>query len=76
MAEPQTITFVTDEDQVARIDALAQEFGRSSRSAVLRQVIDAGIPVLKAARQVQDAMRRAPLPEAAFPNADADLAVA
>jgi predicted transcriptional regulator len=70
-----TISFVTDSEQLTEIDSLAIELDRS-RSSTLRQIIAAGIPVLKAAQQVRAAMTRGPLPEAVFPGADADLLVA
>lgn len=70
-----TISFVTDLEQLTEIDNLAIELDRS-RSSTLRQIISAGIPVLKAAQQVRASLTRGPLPEVAFPNADADLMVA
>ena len=70
-----TISFVTDLEQLTEIDNLAIELDRS-RSSTLRQIISAGIPVLKAAQQVRASLTRGPLPESAFPNADTDLMVA
>lgn len=70
-----TISFVTDLEQLTEIDNLAIELDRS-RSSTLRQIISAGIPVLKAAQQVRASLTRGPLAEVAFPNADADLMVA
>lgn len=70
-----TISFVTDLEQLTEIDNLAIELDRS-RSSTLRQIISAGIPVLKAAQQVRASLTRGPLPTTAFPNADADLMVA
>jgi len=70
-----TISFTIEPEQLSAVDALAEELDRN-RSSTLRQVIDAGIPVLKAAQKVRASLTRAPLPEAAFPNADADLMVA
>jgi predicted transcriptional regulator len=71
----ETISFTIDAERLAMVDELAAELDRD-RSSTLRQVIDAGIPVLKAAQQVRAAMTRGPLPEAVFPGADADLLVA
>lgn len=71
----ETISFTIDAERLAMVDELAAELDRD-RSSTLRQVIDAGIPVLKAAQKVRASLTRAPLPEAAFPNADADLMVA
>jgi metal-responsive CopG/Arc/MetJ family transcriptional regulator len=76
MTQQITISFITDDEQLARVDALAQEMGRASRSAMLRQLIDAGMPVLKAARKISESFKLEPLPIGAFPNADADLVVA
>lgn len=70
-----TISFTIEPGQLAAVDALSIELDRN-RSSTLRQVIDAGIPVLKAAQQVRASLTRGPLPEVAFPNADADLMVA
>ncbi|MFA5379613.1 MAG: ribbon-helix-helix protein, CopG family [Dehalococcoidia bacterium] len=69
------VSFTIDEERLQQLDALAKELDRD-RSSTLRQLIDAGIPVLKAAQKVRASLTRAPLPEAAFPNADADLMVA
>jgi len=69
------VSFTIDEERLQQLDALAKELDRD-RSSTLRQLIDAGIPVLKAAQQVRAAMTRGPLPEVAFPGADADLMVA
>jgi len=63
-----TVSFVIEEEQLQRIDALADELDRN-RSSTLRQVIEAGIPMLRAARKVSEAMQRAPLPLEAFPGA-------
>ena len=71
----ETISFTIDAERLAAVDELAAQLDRD-RSSTLRQVIDAGIPVLKAAQKVRASLTRAPLPEAAFPNADADLMVA
>jgi predicted transcriptional regulator len=71
----ETISFTIDAERLAMVDELAAELDRD-RSSTLRQVIDAGIPVLKAAQQVRASLTRGPLPEVAFPNADADLLVA
>ena len=70
-----TISFTIEPEQLSAVDALAEELDRN-RSSTLRQVIDAGIPVLKAAQQVRASLTRGPLPESAFPNADTDLMVA
>lgn len=67
-----TISFTIEEEQLTRVDALAMELDRD-RSSTLRQVIEAGIPMLKASRQVYEAMQRAPLPIAAFPGAAPEL---
>jgi predicted transcriptional regulator len=71
----ETISFTIDQERLAMVDELAAQLDRD-RSSTLRQVIDAGIPVLKAAQQVRASLTRGPLPEVAFPNADADLLVA
>lgn len=71
----ERVSFTIDEERLQQLDALAKELDRD-RSSTLRQLIDAGIPVLKAAQQVRASLPRGPLPESAFPNADADLMVA
>ena len=71
----ETISFTIDQERLALVDALAVELDRD-RSSTLRQVIDAGVPLVKAARQVREAIGRHPLPASAFQNADADQAVA
>lgn len=71
----ERVSFTIDEERLQQLDALAKELDRD-RSSTLRQLIDAGIPVLKAAQQVRASLTRGPLPESAFPNADADLMVA
>jgi predicted transcriptional regulator len=71
----ETISFTIDAERLAMVDELAAELDRD-RSSTLRQVIDAGIPVLKAAQQVRASLTRGPLPTTTFPNADADLMVA
>ncbi|MCK9629246.1 MAG: hypothetical protein M0R37_11740 [Bacteroidales bacterium] len=71
----ETISFTIDQERLALVDALADELERD-RSSTLRQVIDAGIPVVKAAQQVHAALLRGPAPVGAFPHADADQAAA
>lgn len=71
----ERVSFTIDEERLQQLDALAKELDRD-RSSTLRQLIDAGIPVLKAAQQVRASLTCGPLPETVFPNADADLMVA
>lgn len=67
-----TVSFIIEDEQLERVDALAAELDRN-RSSMLRQLIEAGIHMLKASRQVYEAMQRAPLPIAAFPGAAPEL---